>query len=46
MLIVGDKEQENNQVSVRRHGEGDLGSMSIEEFIAFFIKEKAKSLHS
>jgi threonyl-tRNA synthetase len=45
MLIVGDKEQENNQVSVRRHGEGDIGSMSIEEFIAFFAKEKAKSLH-
>jgi threonyl-tRNA synthetase len=45
MLIVGDKEQENNQVSVRRHGEGDLGSMSIEEFMAFFTKEKAKSLN-
>lgn len=45
MLIVGDKEQDNNQVSVRRHGEGDLGSMSIEEFMAFFAKEKAKSLN-
>ena len=33
MLIVGEKEMENNQVSLRRHGEGDVGSMSIEEFV-------------
>ncbi|MFN4234399.1 MAG: threonine--tRNA ligase [Bacteroidia bacterium] len=32
MLIVGEKEQEGNSVSVRKHGEGDLGSMSIEQF--------------
>lgn len=32
MLIVGEKEQESNSVSVRKHGEGDLGSMSIEQF--------------
>ena len=28
MLVVGDKEQQSAQVSVRRHGEGDLGAMS------------------
>lgn len=32
MLIVGEKEQDTETVSVRRHGEGDLGSMTIEEF--------------
>ncbi len=28
MLVVGDKEEESAGVSVRRHGEGDLGLMS------------------
>ncbi|MBI1838576.1 MAG: threonine--tRNA ligase [Flavobacteriia bacterium] len=32
MLIVGDKEAENEEVSVRQRSEGDLGSMKIEEF--------------
>ncbi|MHA7128656.1 threonine--tRNA ligase [Algoriphagus namhaensis] len=36
MLIVGEKEQEERKVSVRKHGEGDLGSFSPEEFIAYF----------
>ncbi|MFM9945836.1 MAG: threonine--tRNA ligase [Bacteroidia bacterium] len=36
MLIVGEKEQENNEVSVRVHGEGDIGSMKLEEFISYF----------
>jgi len=31
MLVVGDKELEGAQVSVRRHGEGDLGLMPLEE---------------
>ena len=29
MLVVGDKEEENRQVSVRRHREGDLGAMPV-----------------
>ena len=29
MLIVGEKEAENNEVSVRKQGEGDKGSMKI-----------------
>lgn len=33
MLIVGEKEEENNQVSVRKQGDGDLGSMKPEKFI-------------
>ena len=36
MLIVGEKEQEEQKVSVRKHGQGDLGSFSIEEFIQYF----------
>lgn len=36
MLIVGEKEQEEQKVSVRQQGEGDIGSMSIAEFKAWF----------
>jgi threonyl-tRNA synthetase len=32
MLVVGDNEAEAKQVAVRRHREGDLGAMGIEEF--------------
>jgi threonyl-tRNA synthetase len=39
MLIVGEKEQENGQVSVRKHGEGDLGSLSLDEFVELMKKE-------
>ena len=33
MLIVGDKEEENNSVGVRFRGEGDIGNMSVQDFI-------------
>lgn len=33
MLIVGEKEMEEGAVSVRRHGQGDVGNMKITEFI-------------
>lgn len=36
MLIVGENEEQGGTVSVRRRGEGDLGTMSIEDFIAYF----------
>lgn len=39
MLIVGEKEEENGTVSVRKHGEGDLGEMSIEAFKDRILKE-------
>jgi threonyl-tRNA synthetase len=32
MLIVGEKEMENNEISVRKQGEGDKGSMKITTF--------------
>jgi threonyl-tRNA synthetase len=39
MLIVGEKETAEGMVSVRKHGQGDLGSMSIEDFKKQIIKE-------
>ena len=39
ILIVGDKEAENNSVSVRYRAEGDLGTMSLESFIERIEKE-------
>jgi len=32
MLVVGEKEALSNTVSVRRHGQGDLGSMTLDQF--------------
>jgi len=36
MLIVGEKEASENKVSVRKHGEGDKGSMGFDEFVEQF----------
>jgi threonyl-tRNA synthetase len=36
MIIVGEKEQEERRLSVRKHGEGDIGNFSPEEFIKYF----------
>lgn len=33
MLIVGEQEAEDGTISVRKHGEGDIGTMAIEEFV-------------
>ena len=41
MLIVGENEESNGTISVRRRGEGDLGEMTIDAFITYF-KEQAK----
>ncbi|KAA9339812.1 threonine--tRNA ligase [Hymenobacter busanensis] len=39
LLVVGEKEADNGIVSVRRHGEGDLGSMPIDAFIRNFQEQ-------
>ena len=39
LLIVGEKEAENNAVSVRKQGKGDQGSKSVEDFKDFILKE-------
>ncbi|KEO74037.1 threonine--tRNA ligase [Anditalea andensis] len=36
MIIVGEKEQAEGKLSIRKHGEGDLGSFTPEEFIQHF----------
>ncbi|NTW24026.1 MAG: threonine--tRNA ligase [Lentimicrobium sp.] len=39
MLIVGEKEEAEGTVSVRRHGVGDLGSFTTQDFIDMINKE-------
>ncbi|MNZ80413.1 Threonine--tRNA ligase [compost metagenome] len=41
MLIVGEKEQEENTVSVRKHGAGDLGSLTLDQFVEIIKTETA-----
>jgi len=42
MLIIGEKEAESQMVSVRKHGEGDLGSLTVEDFSELINKEVRK----
>jgi threonyl-tRNA synthetase len=42
MLIVGEKEMQQNAVSVRRHGKGDEGQIQLEQFEKMIL-EKIKS---
>ncbi|MCW3070154.1 MAG: threonyl-tRNA synthetase [Bacteroidetes bacterium] len=44
MLIVGEKEEAESQVAVRKQGEGDLGSFSIEDFAKIINTEIDKKL--
>ncbi|MEY3237062.1 MAG: threonyl-tRNA synthetase [Bacteroidota bacterium] len=46
MLIVGEKEADNNQVSVRQRGEEDKGSMSVEKFAELVQKTIEDELSS
>jgi threonyl-tRNA synthetase len=41
MLVVGENEEKEGTISVRRRGEGDLGVMSMEDFVSYFKKEAA-----
>ena len=44
MIILGDKEKENSNISLRQHGKGDLGKFELKEFIkkvTFSIKQKS-----
>ncbi len=43
MLIIGDKEAESGMVSVRSRSEGDLGQMTVEDFIAR-VREETRTL--
>ncbi|MCO5723866.1 threonine--tRNA ligase [Robiginitalea marina] len=46
MLIVGDQEMEEGTVSVRRHGGGDLGTLSVDAFSDLVSKEINSTLKS
>ncbi len=46
LLIIGEKEEESGEVSVRRQGEGDKGTMSLKEFAVFLQKEVEEQLDS
>ncbi|HEY1008044.1 MAG TPA: threonine--tRNA ligase [Sphingobacteriaceae bacterium] len=39
MIIIGEKEMNEGVISVRKHGEGDLGSMPVKQFEDQLIKE-------
>lgn len=41
MLVVGENEEREQTVSVRRRGVGDLGTMKIDEFVQFFKEESS-----
>jgi len=44
MLILGEKEDKNNNLSVRKRKEGDLGKMSTNEFVSLINRELSKSI--
>ena len=46
MLIVGEKEQADGMVSVRRHGEGDKGSFTPEQFAKMVNDDIASRLEN
>jgi threonyl-tRNA synthetase len=42
MIVVGENEEKDGTISVRRRSEGDLGVMKIEDFVSYF-KEQSKT---
>ncbi len=45
MLIVGEKEESDGTISVRKHGHGDLGTFTIEDFVKIIAEEINKSIN-
>ncbi len=45
LLIVGEREEENNEISVRKQGEGDQGSVKVEVFAENLKKEIEQMLN-
>lgn len=43
MLVVGEREQQTFSVAVRKHGQGDLGSKTLKQFIEDFQAEVKQS---
>jgi threonyl-tRNA synthetase len=44
MLIVGEKEEASGTVSVRKHGQGDIGTFTIDEFVNLVKNEVDEAL--
>ncbi|OAB75656.1 threonine--tRNA ligase [Cochleicola gelatinilyticus] len=44
MLIVGEQEAKDGTVSVRKHSEGDLGTMTVQEFSSMLQEEVRKDI--
>jgi threonyl-tRNA synthetase len=44
MLIIGEQEASEGTVSVRKHGEGDVGKFTLEDFVTFFKDQQAKNI--
>lgn len=44
MVIVGEKEEQDGTISVRKHGGEDLGTMSVEQFAEIFNTEIGQTL--
>jgi len=42
MLVIGDKEVAEGKVAVRKHGEGDKGTMMVDDFITLIAEETNK----
>lgn len=41
ILVIGDKEAQENQVAVRHRADGDMGSMSLDDFVKLILEEIA-----
>lgn len=41
MLVIGENEEKDGTISVRRRGEGDLGVMKMDDFVTYFKQEAA-----
>lgn len=44
LLVIGDEEIKNNSVAVRKRGQGDIGVLKLNEFIAKVEKEKSEKI--
>ncbi|MCZ2444289.1 MAG: threonine--tRNA ligase [Flavobacteriales bacterium] len=45
MLVVGEKEEAENQVAVRQHGKGDIGVMSSDTLIKLILEQVKEMLN-
>lgn len=44
MIIIGEQEEKDNTISVRKHGEGDIGTISTDDFSDLINSEISRTL--